>query len=446
MVCRVCKREIDSPVCSFCGEDNTPWIEAARETVKSDEAVENIEPVSEPVVRRKYRIDYKKLVRLIGVVVAIILVIWFVSSLFSSDTKKAEPANNTLFTDGMIAVRSGQEWGYINSDNISSYAITPQYKYVTRYYGNIAFAYIGNKYAAINKAGELLTEPAFEAVGPVAKNGYFAVKSDGKWGYINKDIEYVIEPKFSTAGVFTNGIAAVSVNGSYGYIGTDGEYVIAPQYEQALDFSDGYAAVRVDGKWGYINKDGGAVIDPVYEEAHKFIDGMAIVRLYGDYGVINKKGKFTVEPQFDEILPFEDGYARVKTGNRYGYINKDGSFKINPRYYELGLFGDESLTYAARGDGKYGFVNKEGNFVIEPAFDGAGEFSNGMAPVLTDGLWGYINTDGEMVISPAYTSATAFYSDGYAVVQDSSGVYSVIDTEGTNLFSSSVNAEGMMIN
>ena len=32
MLCRVCKRELgDGPVCSFCGEDNTPYIEAARE-------------------------------------------------------------------------------------------------------------------------------------------------------------------------------------------------------------------------------------------------------------------------------------------------------------------------------------------------------------------------------------------------------------------------------
>lgn len=449
MVCKVCKREIDSPVCSFCGEDNTPWINAAKD---ADPEPEKSNPAptdggsSKPAVR-KYKVDYKKLVRLLIALTVVIVFVVLVVSMFSSDKKKQPKISDTLFTNDMIAVKSGSEWGYINSENIGGYAIAPQYKYVTDYSDGIAFAYIGNKYAVINKEGQLLTEPSFEAVGGVSENGYFAVKTGGKWGYIDKStMGFAIEPKYSTAGVFTDDIALVSVNGLYGYIGTDGEYVIAPQYDFALGFSDGYAAIHSGGKWGYITKNGDAAIEPVYDEAQNFENGLAIVCYFGDYGVINTDGKFVIEPQFDAMASFDlSGNSKIKLGDKFGYVNKKGNYVINPRFSALGDFDGEKLTYAAGSDGKFGFINNKGEFVVEPQFEDAGNFYGGLAPVKKDGLWGYADSKGKMVIEAKYYEASRFYGDGYAVVSDESGKYQIIDKNGTNLLSSGVSVDKVLI-
>lgn len=51
------------------------------------------------------------------------------------------------------------------------------------------------------------------------------VQFGGKYGYINENGDFVIEPKFDHAGEFEDGIARVYLNGKYFYINTKGEEV-----------------------------------------------------------------------------------------------------------------------------------------------------------------------------------------------------------------------------
>lgn len=447
MICRVCKKEIDAPVCYFCGEDNSAWIN--REDSAPEKTVDaELEPeaISDDLEHghtrhvRKYKIDKKKLIRLLAIIIAVILVIILLSSLFGSEEDSSSGVEDGLFVGGMLLVRNGNEWGYISINDASKYAISPQFKYSTQFKDGIAFAYIGDKYAVVDTEGKLLTDPAFDAVGSVSEEGLFAVKTEGMWGYIDKNtMEYAIDPKFSTAGVFEEGVATVSVKGLYGYIGTDGEYIIPPQYEFALSFSEGYAAISADGKWGYISKDGEARINPDFDEAQRFINGFAIVKHCGSYGLIDTLGSFVIPAQFDSMV-YDEGCSmyKVRIGDKYGYVNKNGEYKINPQFCSLGDFGSESMTYAARGDGKYGFIDLSGDFVIEARYEDAGEFCMGLAPVKNDGLWGYIDTDGEFVINPCYDEASHFYSDGYALCRDENGKCVVIDKEGINILDAQI--------
>jgi len=452
MVCRVCKRELKSPVCEFCGEDNTAYMNG-KDTDKTEEISKNATETRDlkkdkSVKVKKYKIDYKKLIRLIVIVLLIVVAISFIKSMFKKEKVTVEVESKGIFSSDMLAVYSGGEWGYIGIDDLSGYAIEPQFRAVSNFYEDIAFACIGGKYSIINKKGQLITEPRYESLGSVSDNGYIAVETDGKWGYIKKDGTYVIDPKFTTASGFSkNKTALVSVNGAYGYIGEDGEYTIAPQYEMALPFSDdGYAAIKSNGKWGYINSEGTAVIEPEFEEANSFANSVATVKLYGDYGVINTEGKFIIKPMFDEYFEFDaSGYAKVKVGNKYGYIDKEGNYAIDHRFHDIGDFGGEELTFACLGDGKYGFVNSRGEFKVKPQYSDAGEFSNGLAPVCTGDLWGYIDSEGNMVIEPQYTYAHSFGDEGYAVVYDVLGKVVLIDKEGKTVTGSGMSIDLAMI-
>ena len=50
--------------------------------------------------------------------------------------------------------------------------------------------------------------------------------------------------------------ALVRMDGKFGYILKSGEYLIQPKFKIAKNFSDGLAGVEENGKWGFINHKG----------------------------------------------------------------------------------------------------------------------------------------------------------------------------------------------
>ena len=88
MLCRVCKRELgDSPVCSFCGEDNTPYIQAKEDVKKLNEAAApkaEAKAQKEFKVKSNYKINYKKLARFVIIILLIILIPALIINVFFS--------------------------------------------------------------------------------------------------------------------------------------------------------------------------------------------------------------------------------------------------------------------------------------------------------------------------------------------------------------------------
>ena len=145
--------------------------------------------------------------------VIIILLIILIPALiinvfFSKDDKKDAVTGETLLSSGMLTVSANGEWGYVNIEDGTIFAIEPQFTHVTNYHGNVAAVCIDGKFAFIDKTGTLLCEPTFDSVGEFGPNGYIAVEENGKWGYADENAQYIIEPKFTTAG---------QINGTSGY-------------------------------------------------------------------------------------------------------------------------------------------------------------------------------------------------------------------------------------
>lgn len=166
---------------------------------------------------------------------------------------------------------------------------------------------------------------------------------NNKTAYIDKNANYIIEPKFAgdssgleIVGDFSDGLAPARIdnNSKWGYINKKGEFAIAPGYEFASDFSEGLAAVSYNGKYGYIDINGKNIVDSKYEEAYPFSEGLAMIKVEGSgYGYIDTTGKVIIEPIYLRNTQgvqlaskdFSGGIARVLEGNgTWGYINKKG--------------------------------------------------------------------------------------------------------------------------
>jgi hypothetical protein len=62
--------------------------------------------------------------------------------------------------------------------------------------------------------------------------------------------------------VFSDSLAAVLVDRKYGYIDTEGDFIIEPQFNDADPFIKGIARVKDGGKHKYITKAGEIFMEP----------------------------------------------------------------------------------------------------------------------------------------------------------------------------------------
>lgn len=119
-----------------------------------------------------------------------------------------------------------------------------------------AFAKENGAYYLIDKKGKHIGDLSFENAKIFAENGYAAVSSNGKWGYIDADGKQKIDYQYQDADSFHNGFAAVCVDGKWGFIDEKGNQIIKPQYQAVTSMSaKGTAAVQQDGEWVLIQLD-----------------------------------------------------------------------------------------------------------------------------------------------------------------------------------------------
>ena len=252
--------------------------------------------------------------------------------------------------------------------------------------------------------------------------------SEGKWGYIDQNGRYVIEPQFDDAGDFHDGLAKVRIggksNGKWGYIDRGGIFVIQPQYFDVHDFSEGKASVRekiAEGEYKdyIIDKSGKVLFDEMSDVyVYDFHEGMSRARVDYRWGFIDTKNKMVIAPQFYDAYDFSEGLAKVSIGHRdsafCGYIDKAGNYVIEPQYERAGAF-HEGLAYVSI-DGKCGYIDKTGKIVIKPIYYDAGDFSEGLASVYVGGAQyeggelGYIDRSGNLVINPQYCWGNDFHN------------------------------------
>ena len=122
-------------------------------------------------------------------------------------------------------------------------------------------------------------------------------------------------------------------NGKYGYVDENGIFVIEPKFDRVyFSFDEGLASVYINNKCGFIDKNGNFVIEPKFDDACNFSEGLAMAWINDKCGFIDKNGKFVIEPKFDEIRDFSEELANVKIDEKWGYIDKSGKFVIEPKF------------------------------------------------------------------------------------------------------------------
>jgi hypothetical protein len=279
---------------------------------------------------------------------------------------------------------------------------------------------LNGKAGVIDNKGKIIVAPEFNEIRPgqFANFGLTAAAdSNGKYGFIDKNSEWVIKPRFVNAENFSKiGLANVVVTDrKEGYIDSKGEFAIAPEFLDASEFSDvGLAPVRAaNGKWGLIEENGEFAVSPRYDVIYpvRTVDGTALFAALdkNKFGLINAKGDLIVKPSLSMVETCDKrGFCLAKRENGpYGFIDATGKWLIEPKFDSLEPFGDLDHAVAEVPGKGFGLIDRRGNLIMEPIFKEMSPFGKDLVKVLFEGDYDdmnyhYLNLRGEARVPVGY--------------------------------------------
>lgn len=202
------------------------------------------------------------------------------------------------------------------------------------------------------------------------------------------------------------------------------------------EVNESLVAFEQAGKWGFKDTAGQVVVEPKYDKVGRFRYGLAPVNVGakvehyfnpatktgGKWGYIDERGELIVPISLVYAREYSDGLALVGDERGTRYLDIHGKVAID--LGDIDGAGDfsEGLAPLDQG-GQTSFIDKTGRTVF--TVNGcAREFSEGMSVLsvrkrmgsrLVD-LYGYINRKGKIAIAPRFAEATEFH-EGLAAVR-----------------------------
>jgi len=265
------------------------------------------------------------------------------------------------------------------------------------------------KYGFIDINGNWHIEPVFDSIGNFY-NGYADSYKNDKNGIINSKGKTIIENKYDFIGNIEDGVFLILLDNQYNYINLNGQLISKKYFSDAADFSNGLAPVKFskNGKWGYIDKKGKLKTDTIFDYAYDFNKKNAEVIIRNDSYLINKKGKIidTLNDNYQKITKKLTLFGNSDRGT-LGRINQKGDTVMRGIYTSFGYIQNGKFWYNKQG--KYGLADTTGTILVQPIYNYLTYFSdNGLALTKKHEKFGYINEEGIVSIDFEFENAKGF--------------------------------------
>ena len=182
------------------------------------------------------------------------------------------------FENYFIAEKDGKK-GLINSSNETKI----NFEYVTMNYVTEAGIIVADVDAEntdiINSSFEVVLEDVIVSELNV-EYGYLRVRDGEDYKYYN----FKLEEKTNIEMLATNTLFLVKQDGKYGYVNKNGDLIVNYIYDDATEQNQfGYCAVKKDGLWGVLKSDGTVILKPsVNLDDYLYVDFIAEYHRYND--------------------------------------------------------------------------------------------------------------------------------------------------------------------
>lgn len=260
------------------------------------------------------------------------------------------------YSDGRVkfCVQNGDDYLYGLLDKDGNEVVKPEYKSIGCFEKGVAAAGVGDKYILIDKNGKKLSDISCQFVSDIS-DGLIAYMSksdgsqEGSFGYMDMTGEVVIKPQYRSGEGFINGTAVVNTANysdsdinKFGLIDKNGNFLIEPKYNEIIQLGEGMLAVGIPldpekwfigSKYALAANSGKLLTDFIFLSIGQFNNGVASVYDKTQTYFIDKEGKkVTSLPQVDGSGTIDqlDDIIYANIDNREYYMNKQGDIIFKP--------------------------------------------------------------------------------------------------------------------
>lgn len=231
---------------------------------------------------------------------------------------------------------------------------------------------------------------------------------------------------------FTNSVAVVpGINSQY-IIDRDGNQISAA-YQMILPQTDGIHLVKDAFGYGFIDGRGKEIIAPSWNLILPQSNGLFCAQKEkgGNFGYVDASGNYVIEPTYAEARSFVGNSASVKNSEGWGMINTDNSKLISCKWTDIMPVSEHhpSICWVKDGDKWKALDIKSENFAFEGSYHGVGNYTSEGYAVVNDGtgMYGCINKEGSVIIPMRLANAGLI--KGCLEHMTANGVASLTDIE-----------------
>lgn len=162
--------------------------------------------------------------------------------------------------------------------------------------------------------------------------GFFLIKKDGLFGFLDEKGRLRIANRYDSARRFSESMAAINLIGKWGFIDKGEQLVVQPQYTEVSDFKHDRAIVHRD-QYGLIDKAGNEILELAFERITRTAEGSYILEdLQGRKGLANDMGEIILYPSFDNMQDVGHGLIIADKNGKKGLYDHAGNLKAGFDY------------------------------------------------------------------------------------------------------------------
>ena len=266
------------------------------------------------------------------------------------------------FSSNLAPVREDNLFGYINTSG--KFIIPSKYDFALPFIDNLAKVYIKGKPFFIDKSGNIIFQHDFiEFHTFEGRNVTFALAKNEKYAVVNRSGEVLIEPIFEKVSHYTNGLAVVKMPSDdessmfYGVLDAEGQYLVDfGEYDKIEPYVNGYAKVWIYDD-SYLEREMQGVIDENGELIFTVTDK--------DWSFSNLRGDFTEGVAIIDLMErnVEKNDLGIIQKPRMGIINEAGELILEGEDIKEITYFNYNRAFVRKGDNKWYLIDKQGNII-----------------------------------------------------------------------------------
>ena len=271
---------------------------------------------------------------------------------------------------------------------------------------------VSAQYAIIDRTGKVHQKLDYDTYSYQSDDKCFPVKKGGMAGYANSKGELVIPLKFDVAARFRGNYAKVKVNDKWGLIDKDGNYVLQPIYRNVGGVANGKAVVSTERLKNYwVNFSGEPLTKRFFKSVGADNDKVYTASVYGkNWGLYSFEGDKDITGEvFTEIRPFGAGLFAAKRNGKIGILDNNGEWIQEPSWSYLVSDDEKKYYFAPLTTSTFQILDEKGQVINTiDKYEAFTDYRHRTIAVKKDGKWGRVDINGRIVVPLKYDANPLF--------------------------------------